>query len=331
VIKYIRGGFSVLKLIIDFIKDKNKSIAYCIFFIAIICFFSVKNWGVVEETYHTTYILLTNLLHHIISVIFILTILVGTKFILNYSNKKSLEDINDYYEQEIILESEYNKYISIELKENIETLNERYGKKLEVIIKNTSNLTIDYIKGNVFLYDSRKNRIKSVEFETKNLRKSYSDRIFCDLLDGKERIWSEFDSHIIELKAGDEVQQNFFIEGRRVIRTYSIILNYSKFYDYKILGIRTKYNLVWLKNKIKRELIPAVKFFCSKKVLYMDKHHLYTELNDLIIRLIRCLLVLLTAVLIVALMIAILIDIQKMFVSMFGIFKDYFQHVAKLV
>ncbi len=226
---------------------------------------SVKNWGFVEETYHAAYSLFIILMHHIISMIFLVTILVGIKLILNHSDKKSMDDINNYYEKELIIKSSNNRYLAIELKEYHKILNDKYGKTLEVIIKNTIDSTIDYIRGTVFLYNNQKKRIKSIEFETKNLRKSYNDRIFYDLLDIKERNWSEFDAYIEEYKAGYETQQNFFIEGRMVLRTHFIILNYSKFYDYKIFGIRTKYNLVWLKNKIRHELVPAIRFFYSKK------------------------------------------------------------------
>ncbi|AVQ39093.1 hypothetical protein C7M56_10490 [Clostridium botulinum] len=320
----------MLKIIIDFIKDKNKNITYCLFFIGLICFVSVKNWGFVEETYHMAYSIFIILMNHIISMIFIVTILVGINLILKHSDKKSMEDINNYYEKELVIKSSKNRNPAIELKENREKLNNKYGKSLEVIIKNTIDSTIDYIRGTVFLYDNEKKRIKSIVFEIKNLRKSYSVRIFYDLLDIKERNWSEFDGFIEEYKIGDEIQQNFFIEGRKVLRPHFIILNYSKFYDYKILGIRTKYNLVWLKNKIRHELVPAVRFFYSKKVWYRDRRAIYIELKDLVIRLLRFLLVVIVAILIVSLLVIILIDIQKMLISMFNICKNYFQHVAKL-
>ncbi len=62
----------------------------------------------------------------------------------------------------------------------------------------------------------------------------------------------------------------------------------------------------------------------------MDRRPIYIELKDLVIRLIRFLLVVFAAILIVSLMAIMLIDIEKMFISMFIICKNYFHHVAKL-
>ena len=49
----------------------------------------------------------------------------------------------------------------------------------------------------------------------------------------------------------------------------------------------------------------------------MDRRPIYIELKDLVIRLIRFLLVVFAAILIVSLMAIMLIDIEKMFISMF--------------
>lgn len=319
----------MLKYIIDFIKEKNKSIAYWVIFGVIVCYMMVKEWRFVEETYHTVYSLFVILIQHIPSLSFIVMIFIGVKFSLNYSDKKSMEHVNDYYKKGFVVKSMNNRYLGIELRENHEYIDGQYGRTLQVVIKNITDLTIDYIRGTVFLYNSSKERIKSIEFETKNLRKSYSDNIFYNLLDSKKMIWSEFDVYIEEYKAGDDIKRDFYIEGRTIIRMFSIALNYFQFYDYKIFGIRTKYNLVWLKNLVKHKLIPAIRFFYSQKVFYNYKRPVYLELIALVVRLMQFLLVAFVFIVILSIIFIALLDIGKIFISAFDILKIYFQHIVK--
>ncbi|MBV4429548.1 hypothetical protein [Clostridium tyrobutyricum] len=317
----------MLELIIDFIKDKNKGLTYCILMVALTLYISSKYWKFVQQTYRTIYKILIIFMHHIISIVFIIVILIGIKIIFNLSDKKSKENIDNYYKKPLILDLQYNRYFRIELIERYERLNEKYGDTLKVIIKNIMNSDIDHIKGSIFLYDENKVRVKNIKLETKNLQDSYSDLVFYNLIDMSSRNWKEFDVYIDEFRIGDVIQENFNIQGKKAIRTQFLTLNYLKFYDYKIFGINTKYNLVWIKEKIKYEFLPSISFFYSKKEYYRDRCPLYIELKDLLKRLIRFLVVIFVTILIVSLIIIALIDVEKMFISIFQILKTYFQKI----
>jgi hypothetical protein len=100
-----------------------------------------------------------------------------------------------------------------------------------------------------------------------------------------------------------------------------MILNLHRFYDFRFLGVRTKYNMVWLKDKIKCKIFPSVKFFYSKTI----------ELKDGLIRFARFSLIILGVLLVLSLVIFTVTDIVKMFISICTIWKSYFQQISRLI
>lgn len=319
----------MLETIIGFIKDKNKNIVYCIFMVLLVFYISEKYWRIVLLTYTYSYSILMLCIKHILSIAFVVMSVVGVKIIFNLSDRKSKENIDEYYEKGTNLVTHHNKYFEINLIEMHESFNKSYGDTLKVIIKNTSNSTIDYIKGTIFLYDRDNERIKNIKFEIKNLRKAYKDRVFYDLLNIEDRFWEKFDAYVDEFKILDEIHQNFNIRGKSIIRSNFLICNYSKFYDHKIFGIRTKYNLAWIKEKVKYEFFPAIKFFYSQKKFYFHKRPVYIELKDLFKRLIRFLVVIFAFILILSLIFVVILDIGKLIISIIELVKLYFQQFVK--
>lgn len=314
--------------IIDFAKDMKNKVLYYILIIASTFYLLTKSWKGVEETYTSIIKSLKTILYHSLSVGFIIAIFIGVKYLLKLSDKKSRERI-EWYNKPIVLETEDKQYVNAKLKERDERFNGEYCKTLDILISNPSDTLIGYLKGVLFICND-KTRIAKVKFETYNLRKSNSERIFYDKVNDQIRNWDSFEIFIEKIKRDDIIEENMMIKSSLILRTYYKELNLSRFYDFSILGIRTNYNLVWLKEKMKLDIIPAIKFFYSKKTYYRERRPLHLELKDLIKRLLRFSLVVLVFFLILALGILALIDMCEMLQVIYKVWNNYFNHIAKL-
>lgn len=310
--------------IIDFAKDMKNKFLYYVLIIASLFYLLTKSWKVAEETNTAIVKSLKVILHHLLSLGFIMAIIIGIKYLFKLSEKKSRERI-ECYNKPIVLENKDEKYINVKLIELGERFNGEYCKTLEILISNPSDTLIDYSRGVIYIRNDNK-RVDKIKFETYNLKKTNFERIFYDKIDGRIRNWDRFEIFIEKFKKNDIVEENIMITSPLIIRMHGMELNLSKFYDFSILGIRTNYNLAWLKEKMKIDIIPEIKYFYSKK----NKQLLNLELKDLINRLLRFTLVSLVIFLILALIILALIDIYKMIKVIYTIWNNYFQQITKL-
>ncbi|AUN04857.1 hypothetical protein [Clostridium botulinum] len=310
--------------IIDFAKDMKNKFLYYVLIIASLFYLLTKSWKVAEETNTAIVKSLKVILHHLLSLGFIMAIIIGIKYLFKLSEKKSRERI-ECYNKPIVLENKDEKYINVKLIELGERFNGEYCKTLEILISNLSDTLIDYSRGVIYIRNDNK-RVDKIKFETYNLKKTNFERIFYDKIDGRIRNWDRFEIFIEKFKKNDIVEENIMITSPLIIRMHGMELNLSKFYDFSILGIRTNYNLAWLKEKMKIDIIPEIKYFYSKK----NKQLLNLELKDLINRLLRFTLVSLVLFLILALIILTLIDIYKMIKVIYIIWNNYFQQITKL-
>ncbi|ENK1244380.1 hypothetical protein AB2063_002571 [Clostridium botulinum] len=310
--------------IIDFAKDMKNKFLYYVLIIASLFYLLTKSWKVAEETNTAIVKSLKVILHHLLSLGFIMVIIIGIKYLFKLSEKKSRERI-ECYNKPIVLENKDEKYINVKLIELGERFNGEYCKTLEILISNPSDTLIDYSRGVIYIRNDNK-RVDKIKFETYNLKKTNFERIFYDKIDGRIRNWDRFEIFIEKFKKNDIVEENIMITSPLIIRMHGMELNLSKFYDFSILGIRTNYNLAWLKEKMKIDIIPEIKYFYSKK----NKQLLNLELKDLINRLLRFTLVSLVLFLILALIILALIDIYKMIKVIYTIWNNYFQQITKL-
>lgn len=310
--------------IIDFAKDMKNKFLYYVLIIASLFYLLTKSWKVAEETNTAIVKSLTVILHHLLSLGFIIAIIIGIKYLFKLSEKKSRERI-ECYNKPIVLENKDEKYINVKLIELGERFNGGYCKTLEILISNPLDTLIDYSRGVIYIRNDNK-RVDKIKFETYNLKKTNFERIFYDKIDDRIRNWDRFEIFIEKFKKNDIIEENIMITSPLIIRMHCMELNLSKFYDFSILGIRTNYNLAWLKEKMKIDIIPEIKYFYSKK----NKRLLNLELKDLINRLLRFTLVSLVLFLILALIILALIDIYKMIKVIYTIWNNYFQQITKL-
>ncbi|MFL0194413.1 hypothetical protein ACJDU8_02325 [Clostridium sp. WILCCON 0269] len=320
----------MLKIIIDIFKDFKIKVFYFIAGIMVILYTLVKYGEVTEKTYKVLISTLHIILLHWVSVIIIVGFIIGVVKILKYSDEKSNERIKKY-NKPCVIESHKNNYIDVKLIEKKETMEGKWGETLEILLKNVLDTTINELQGSIHLYIKQK-RIKKIDFKIENLRASYVERVFYELISFKERNWDEFDVFIQKIKISEKIEENFFIYGKIMIRTYYMILNFEQFFDYKCIGIRTKYNLVVLK-EILRKACSYIMFFSlrKRKVYFNEKHSLYLAFKDLIWRFVKFLIVIAILFLMFLPILYSGVEIFKVTVSLYYIWKDYFQQIVKVI
>jgi hypothetical protein len=231
-------------------------------------------------------------------------ILITIRYFFKLSDEKSQERI-DIYSEPLIIKSEGKKYISVNLIERYGELNNIYGKILEVIIKNEVDKDIDYIKGYISLYE-RHTRISKIYFEFDNLRKAFSEKIFYNFITHEMKFWDRFDVYIYEVQIEDKIDKNFRIEGNYFIKTYFPELNPNKFYDFRIFGIKTKYNLTWFKEKFREKILFRIRYLHFPLIM---------------------LIIFVTSLF----MLLILIDTSKAIINLYNIWRDCFKQIVNVI
>lgn len=202
---------------------------------------------------------------HYISLIFITTILVVMQHAFKYSDIKSNIEIDSYY-QPIEVKSNCNYGVSAYLKESFGLVDGNYKRLLQVTISNESNADIKEIKGFFYLYHRyltrddncfTDKRLMKVAFHIDNLYHHCREVIVAQPVEWKIASWNCFDVYVSSIVSGSgEFIRPFRLYSNQINRTYALALNFKKYYDYKLLGIRTKYNLAWLKRYVQEYVIP---------------------------------------------------------------------------
>lgn len=322
-------GEEMFDKIIDFAKDMKSKAWYYGLIIVSTFYLVTKSWKVVEETYIAIVQSTKMILYHSLSIGFIIAMYIGVMYIFKLSERKSQEKI-DWYNKPIELEKNAEKYIYTKLREVERRFNGEYCKTLEILISNPSDIVVNYLRGVVYLCRDN-TRIYKINVETYELKKTNFERIFYERIDDKMKNWDSFEVFIEEIRRDDSIEKNIMIRSSLIIRTHYIEWNLSRFYDFTICGIKTKYNLAWLKEKVKISIIPAIKFFYSRRTYYIEKQPLYLELKDLSKRLLRFTLVIIIFLLILALGILALVDICELIRDIYIIWQEYFQQITKLL
>ena len=248
-----------LKSIIKWLKKKHV-IVYFIVFIIIFVVYLNSNKEMVTNVFSTGAELFKIVVSHILSILIIFISIFGVRKCFKYSDIRSQENIDFLHKP--IPKYITGSYVKIMIIEKNEEFNFERKKLLEISIKNKNNETINYIKGKVFIYDNHK-RVMVVNFEVEHLRPSYSEIVFNDVISRQALYWNEANLLIDEIKIGDYCNKNIFVDGFHFFRTYTEILNYDTYYDYKFWGLKTKYNLVFLKEKM-REFKRMIRFFWKR-------------------------------------------------------------------
>ncbi|QIB27926.1 hypothetical protein [Caloranaerobacter azorensis] len=320
----------MLDRIIDEIKEKSVVI-YTIILLSFTCFLLVKFWNLVVLTREALFKSVIILALHWESILFIIVLFITVRYLFKLSNEKSQEEI-DRYHKPLEVESKCRRYISAKLIERYGKLNNVYGKILEIVIRNESHSDINYVKGYISLYKDF-TRISKIDFEIDNFRKLFSERVFYDFIDHKKLFWDGFDIYVYQIRIGDKIDNNFTIEGNHFIRTHYLELNLEKFYDFRIFGVKTKYNLAWLKKKVREKILYGIQFFYSERRIHFYQKSFLLKLIDIdiISRYLRFLLVIFVLFIILLAIVFLLTDIGKVLLALYEVWKYYFQQIANFI
>lgn len=310
----------MLDKIMDEIKTRNEKLYIFILMIMLILLIA-KFWDRVILINEILFKSMAIVLNHIVSSIFVIILIVFKIYIFKLSDEKSQEKI-DAYNNSLIEESKNNGYFSVKLIERYEKLNKDYGNTLQIIINNNSDERIEYLKGYISLY---KNFIKisQVNFEINHIDRNYGEKVYYDFIDHNKLFWDGFDIYVSKIKIRDKVEEGLFYKGTRFTRTHYLILNLNRFYDYKICGIRTKYNLIWLKENFRRNVLYRIRYFCSHNIIYLKKIPLIEYLKRSIFRLIRISLVITSVFTIFIGILLALLDVGDFCIDLFNLWKNY--------
>lgn len=255
---------------------------------------NLNNWTQIVIIMKEISIIMVN---HLLIIVFAIASFITIKKWFKYSDIKSREKIDFINKPTInIIKS---KYIYIEIIEKLGEINGRV-KVLEINIKNKFSDRLCYLEGKIFLYRNQK-RIKVIKFNVEHLDHGYKESIFYNPLKGNEIYWNEADVFIDKIEFQNEFEENIFIKGVQFFRTYTEILNYDKYYDYKLFGIRTKYNLVYLKERI-RELKSRLKYYWRNDVISFTDRIKISKKKVFI----RVIIILISIILIILLMMVVL-------------------------
>jgi hypothetical protein len=310
----------MISVIVNYIKEKSK-LLYTIAVIGVIYYFIYSQWSEFKSNWYSLIPIIKIISIHISSVLLILTFICATIFLFKISNRKSNEKMKDYLKSQKI-EVETDKFfrpIGAAVIEEYDFLEGIETKTIKIKVINTEENLIEFIDGFISFY-YEKERVKVVPVKIKQLYKGYSERVYYNKVDKDTINWNHFDFYITEMKINDEIYTNVRLRSPSVYKTYYFYLNMDKFIDKKLFGIRTKYNLVWLKEKF-RTGFRLVRFFCSPKKYHIKNGRVYTNTWRKIYSLLKNLVVYALFGSLILLFLMSSLDIIEMFREIADIFK----------
>lgn len=202
--------------------------------------------------------------------------------ILRYSHKKSRPREEEFYNEDVHYKVEVVNFVG----GNIKISRSSTGYKLQIYIQNISNEDILNVDGFLSI-TANKVRIKKIPFEVSILKPGYSESIYQSVNEFELFKFDMCDMYINEIKTKNITKKEIYNIGPKRFNIFYKILNMERFIDYKLFGIRTRYNLVWLKDK-SRVAFGYIRWFYKRKVYVFGKgirkHSLFHEVCSFIKR-----------------------------------------------
>lgn len=207
----------------------------------------------------------------ILGAVLIAALILLMKYSDNQSNRLVKESLDRHYKPfKISTNAVNNVYFTLVDNDKIE--NNYY---ITVQIVNNNELSaINKITGTISVYsrdpEVSAKRVLYKSFSVQNLKSRTSYRIDAFPVSRDLFNWSYFEIEIIDLSFKDETSfKDIKLQSKRIIKNTAWILNHLSLYDYKLGFIPTKYNLKWLKDKI-RSIKNFIYFLCSRNVYYFS-------------------------------------------------------------
>lgn len=211
------------------------------------------------------------------SIIILITLLVITVIqkVLRYSHDKSQEVIDEYL-------SRQGEPLTIDRPElTFEVLDSRNLLNIRVI----ANEDIHFAEGYFYLL-IKKERIRKIHFKLHELKVGVSERLYNINFNSsviEEFNFDQFEFFIENIVTSKGTRSAIIQTSNRIVRTHFLALNIEQFYDTKILGLKTKFNVIWLKKIIRENIFYRILYVCRKKV-YKRNETFLEKYSDLLFR-----------------------------------------------
>ncbi|MBU5351096.1 hypothetical protein ACN9MH_11670 [Paenibacillus silvae] len=259
-----------MKDILELLKNINKRIYLFFLFIVILLNFSI--WKALKT--NKEFIIKTSnlLLGSAWSFVFVTVLIISVLVLMKKSDRESNKYVHEHLFQPSKYETDGNIVNASFIKAYKNKGSNEIVGSIKVKINNLSEDKIDLIKGRVFFY-KEKTRMKRMDFEIVDLNAGFSELIFFSHVNDDINYlmdWEFFELSIIELKRNQSVVTNKTYRSKTLYKSNYFILNIDKFIDYRILGIRLKYNLAWIKRKLRTKIIPRITFLYKRKTYYLN-------------------------------------------------------------
>jgi hypothetical protein len=217
-----------------------------------------------------------------LNLLYLLILVIVFINILRYSHKKSQPREEDFYNENAHYKVEVVNFVG----GNIKISRSSTGYKLQIYIQNISNEDILNVDGFLSISDN-KVRIKKIPFEVSILKPGYSESIYQSVNEFELFNFDICDIYINEIKTKSITKKEIYNVGPKRVNRFYKILNMERFIDYKLFGLRTRYNLVWFKKK-SREVFRYIRWLYKRKVYVygkgIRKHNLFHEVCSFIKR-----------------------------------------------
>lgn len=260
-----------MKDILELLKNLNKKIY--IFALSIVIILNFGIWKALKLHKEAIIKSGNTLLESAGSFSFLIILFICVKALLKKSDRESTKNVNEHLYKPNNYETDGNIVNASYTKVYKQNGSNNIVGTIEIKINNISEDVIDLCKGQVYFYQE-KTRVKKLDFEIVNLNAGNSEQIFYSVInDDTNNLlhWDFFELNILELKNSQNFITNKTLKSKTYYKTYYFILNIEKFVDYKIFGLRLKYNMAWIKLKLQTEVIPRVTFLYKRKNIYINK------------------------------------------------------------
>lgn len=196
--------------------------------------------------------------------------LVSLLKISNYkSNKYAKEDWDNSNKPFKIYSNTFNG-IYFMLIDNYKVYEKKENYIVFRIINNNDELTLKKVEGKITLYtnstEAHYYKIFEKKFSVNDLNKKTEFQILTVPITADLYNWSFFEVELNRMHFDDNSQyKDIRLRSERIYKNTAWILNHIRLYEHNFLLFKTKYNLKWLKDKL-RELKSFLRFQCSTKV-----------------------------------------------------------------
>ncbi|MEF7637400.1 MULTISPECIES: hypothetical protein [Bacillus] len=308
----------MISVIVNYIKEKSK-VLYSIAAIGVIIYFICSQWIEVKNSWNLLFPVIQVILTHIPSLLLIIALIFTNIILFKISDEKSNNDMKEYFKsQKVKVETDKHcKLVGAVVVKEYEFFEGVETRTIKIKVLNKQEHPIELIEGFISFY-CKNERVKVIPIEIKQLHQGYSERVYYNKIDKDIVIWDCFDLFITKMISNGKIETNLHLKSSRLYQTGYFVLHKNQFIDYKIFGIKTKYNLVWLKKKIKEGFL-FIQFLCFQKEYFVKREALHKVFLKFLYRMLKSILVYGILCIFALFLIISILDVITMFKEVFNV------------